>query len=226
MKILLISGSPHKAGTTSVLIKAFSKGAESAGHEVYHFNAGEKEVHPCIACEKCHSAVSACVFRDAFDAIRDMLIEADAVVFASPIYYYGLTAQLKAVIDRFYGIDEQLRTAKKTALLLACGDNTMESAECAASPFYGMVDYLGWEIADVIAAKGCYTAEDVVNTEYPEQAYELGRTMLGVPQEEEASDAASSLEELVARFANFSDLAEEIIRETQEKEGFLEGYND
>ena len=226
MKILLISGSPHKAGTTSVLIKAFSKGAESAGHEVYHFNAGEKEVHPCIACEKCHSAVSACVFRDAFDEMRDMLIEADAVVFASPIYYYGLTAQLKAVIDRFYGIDEQLRTAKKTALLLACGDNTMESAECAASPFYGMVDYLGWEIADVIAAKGCYTAEDVVNTEYPEQAYELGRTMLGVPQEEEASDAASSLEELVARFANFSDLAEEIIRETQEKEGFLEGYND
>ena len=226
MKILLISGSPHKAGTTSVLIKAFSKGAESAGHEVYHFNAGEKEVHPCIACEKCHSAVSACVFRDAFDEIRDMLIEADAVVFASPIYYYGLTAQLKAVIDRFYGIDEQLRTAKKTALLLACGDNTMESAECAASPFYGMVDYLGWEIADVIAAKGCYAAEDVVNTEYPEQAYELGRTMLGVPQEEEATDAASSLEELVARFANFSDLAEEIIRETQEKEGFLEGYND
>ena len=226
MKILLISGSPHKAGTTSVLIKAFSKGAESAGHEVYHFNAGEKEVHPCIACEKCHSAVSACVFRDAFDEIRDMLIEADAVVFASPIYYYGLTAQLKAVIDRFYGIDEQLRTGKKTALLLACGDNTMESAECAASPFYGMVDYLGWEIADVIAAKGCYTAEDVVNTEYPEQAYELGRTMLGVPQEEEATDAASSLEELVARFANFSDLAEEIIRETQEKEGFLEGYND
>ena len=226
MKILLISGSPHKAGTTSVLIKAFSKGAESAGHEVYHFNAGEKEVHPCIACEKCHSAVSACVFRDAFDEIRDMLIEADAVVFASPIYYYGLTAQLKAVIDRFYGIDEQLRTAKKTALLLACGDNTMESAECAASPFYGMVDYLGWEIADVIAAKGCYTAEDVVNTEYPDQAYELGRTMLGVPQEEEVSDAASSLEDLVARFANFSDLAEEIIRETQEKEGFLEGYND
>ena len=226
MKILLISGSPHKAGTTSVLIKAFSKGAESAGHEVYHFNAGEKEVHPCIACEKCHSAVSACVFRDAVDEIRDMLIEADAVVFASPIYYYGLTAQLKAVIDRFYGIDEQLRTAKKTALLLACGDNTMESAECAASPFYGMADYLGWEIADVIAAKGCHTAEDVVNTEYPDQAYELGRTMLGVPQEEAATDAASSIEELVARFANFSDLAEAVIRETQEKEGFLEGYND
>ena len=226
MKILLISGSPHKAGTTSVLIKAFSKGAESAGHEVYHFNAGEKEVHPCIACEKCHSAVSACVFRDDFDEIWEKLIEADAVVFASPIYYYGLTAQLKAVIDRFYAINEQIRTAKKTALLMACGDNTMESAECAASPFYGMADYLGWEIADVIAAKGCYTAEDVVNTEYPDQAYELGRTMLGVPQEEEASDAASSLEELVARFANFSDLAEEIIRETQEKEGFLEGYND
>ena len=226
MKILLITGSPHKQGTTAVLAAEFIRGAHEAGHDVIRFDAALKDVHPCIACEKCHSAVSACVFRDAFDEIRDMLIEADAVVFASPIYYYGLTAQLKAVIDRFYGINEQLRAAKKTALLMACGDNTMESAECAASPFYGMADYLGWEIADVIAAKGCYTAEDVVNTEYPDQAYELGRTMLGVPQEEEASDAASSLEELVARFANFSDLAEEIIRETQEKEGFLEGYND
>ena len=152
MKILLISGSPHQEGTTSILVKTFTKGAENSGHEVYHFNAGQKEVHPCIACERCHSAVSACVFRDDFDEMRDKLIEADAVVFASPIYYYGLTAQLKAVIDRFYAINEQLRTAKKTALLMACGDNTMESAECAASPFYGMADYLGWEIADVIAA--------------------------------------------------------------------------
>ncbi len=226
MKILLISGSPHKEGTTSILVKTFTKGAENSGHEVYHFNAGQKEVHPCIACERCHSAVSACVFRDDFDEIREKLIEADAVVFVSPIYYYGLTAQIKAVIDRFYAINEQIRTAKKTALLMACGDTTMESAECAAAPYYGMVDYLGWEVADVIAAKGCYTAEDIVNTEYPDQAYELGRTILGAPQPEEHPNAAGSLEELVARFASFSDLAEEVIRETQEKEGFLEGYND
>lgn len=226
MKILLISGSPHKEGTTSVLVKAFTKGAEASGHEVYHFNAGQKEVHPCIACERCHSAVSACVFRDDFDEIRERLIEADAVVFASPIYYYGLTAQIKTVIDRFYAINEQLRGAKKTALLLAFGDNTMESAECAAAPFYGMVDYLGWEVADIVAAKGCYTPEDVVNTEYPDQAYELGSTILGKPQPKENENAAGSLEELVARFASFSDLAEEVIRQTQEKEGFLEGYND
>lgn len=148
------------------------------------------------------------------------------MVFASPIYYYGLTAQLKAVIDRFYAINEQLRTAEKDGAFDALRRQHDGLCRVRGSPFYGMVDYLGWEIADVIAAKGCYTAEDVVNTEYPDQAYELGRTMLGVPQEEEASDAASSLEELVARFANFSDLAEEIIRETQEKEGFLEGYND
>ena len=226
MKILLISGSPHKEGTTSVLVKAFTKGAEASGHEVYHFNAGQKEVHPCIACERCHSAVSACVFRDDFDEIRERLIEADAVVFASPIYYYGLTAQIKTVIDRFYAINEQLRGAKKTALLLTFGDNTMESAECAAAPFYGMVDYLGWEVADIVAAKGCYTPEDVVNTEYPDQAYELGSTILGKPQPKENENAAGSLEELVARFASFSDLAEEVIRQTQEKEGFLEGYND
>lgn len=81
MKILLISGSPHQEGTTSILVKTFTKGAENSGHEVYHFNAGQKEVHPCIACERCHSAVSACVFRDDFDEMRDKLIEADGCCF-------------------------------------------------------------------------------------------------------------------------------------------------
>lgn len=86
-----------------------------------------------------------------------------------------------------------------------------------------MADYLGWEIADVIAAKGCYTAEEVINTEYPDQAYELGRTILGVPQPKENADAAGSLEELVARFANFSDLADETFGRHRKKRGSWRG---
>ena len=227
MKILLISGSPHKRGTTSVLIDAFLRGAEESGHEVYHFNAAEKEVHPCIACGRCRSAVASCVFRDDFDDVRDKVLEADAVVFASPVYYFGLSAQIKAVIDRFYAINgDLLNLYKKTALILAFGDTMTETGEYAAASFYGMADYLGWEIVDVVGAKGCYTPEDLEGTDFPKKAYELGKKILGCEVPEETKTAATSLEDLVARLAGFSDIAEEVIKETQEKEGFLEGYND
>lgn len=66
------------------------------------------------------SAVASCVFRDDFDDVRDKVLEADAIVFASPVYYFGLSAQIKAVIDRFYAINgDLLNLYKKTALILA-----------------------------------------------------------------------------------------------------------
>lgn len=223
MKIVLITGSPHERGTTAILAGEFGRGALEAGHEVVQFDAARKEVHPCIACERCHSAVSACLFRDDFDELRDELIEADAIVFLSPIYYYGMTAQIKTVIDRFYAIDGQLHKNKKTALMLAFADSTMESAQGAIASFYGMADYLEWEIVDVIAAGKCQTAEDILNTDFPKQAYELGKKILGVVREEPQLQAAESLNDLVARLANFSQFAEEVLKETEERDVFLEG---
>ncbi len=223
MKIVLITGSPHERGTTAVLAGEFVRGALEAGHEVVRFDAAHKEVHPCIACERCHSAVSACLFRDDFDEIKDELIAADAVVFLSPIYYYGMTAQIKTVIDRFYAIDGEIHKNKKTALMLAFADSTMESAQGAMASFYGMADYLEWEIVDVLTAGKCQYAEDVLNSDFPKQAYELGKKILGVVKEEAEPHAVESLNDLVARLASFSQFAEEALKETEEKDVFLEG---
>lgn len=223
MKIVLITGSPHERGTTAVLAGEFIRGALEAGHEVVRFDAAQKEVHPCIACERCHSAVSACLFRDDFDEIKDELISADAIVFLSPIYYYGMTSQIKTVIDRFYAIDNELHKNKKTALMLAFADTTMESAQGAMVSFYGMADYMEWEIVDVIAAGKCQYAGDVLNSDFPKQAYELGKSILGVEKQEPQVHAAESLNDLVSRLANFSQFAEEVLKETEEKDVFLEG---
>ncbi len=222
MKILLITGSPHKMGTTAVLAAEFIRGAHESGHDVIRFDAAQKDVHPCIACEKCHSGVSACVFRDDFDELRDEIIEADAIVFLSPIYYYGMTAQIKTVIDRFYGIDGEIHKNKRTALMLAFADTTMESAQGAVASFYGMADYLEWEIVDVIAAARSQTPEDILNTEFPKKAYELGRKILGEAKQQPENMAATSLSDLVSRLANFSQIAEEALKETEEKDVFLD----
>ena len=107
-------------------------------------------------------------------ALGPRLLAADAVVLASPIYYYGLTAQLKTVIDRFYAFNEGLRVPKKSALLLAFADSTMESAEGVITAYRHMARYMRWEDQGVVAARGCYTAEDVLATEYPRLARVLG----------------------------------------------------
>ncbi len=175
MKTLVITGSPHKNGTTALLANEFIAGAEEAGGQVVRFDAAFKNVHPCIACEKCHSGNGGCVFKDDMERLNPELLEADAVVFISPIYYYGMSAQIKSVIDRFYANDAALHSAKKCALLLAFADETDESAEGAIASYKGMTNFLGWRSVGIVAAKGCTVPDYIKNTSYLKQARELGK---------------------------------------------------
>lgn len=177
MKILVITGSAHKNGNSACLAENFTRGAKESGHEVFQFDTAFKTIHPCIACERCNDTGKGCVFEDDMNEVNPKLLEADMVVFASPIYYYGVSSQIKSVIDRFYANDAALHNGKKAALLLAFADNTMESAEGAIASYKGMINFLGWENAGIIAAKGCQGLEDMQKTDYPNQAYELGKNL-------------------------------------------------
>lgn len=177
MKILVITGSPHKHGTSALLADKFIQGAEEAGHEVFRFDAAFKDIHPCMACRRCRTTDLGCVFKDDIEELNPHLLEADAVVFASPIYYYDWTAQLKLAIDRFYANGPALRVPKKSALLLTMEDDTMRSASGAILSYEGMMHFLKWEQVGVISALSCGSLEDMEKTEYPQQAYELGKNM-------------------------------------------------
>ena len=177
MKAVIITGSPHKNGTTAYLADQFIKGAEEAGHEIFRFDAATRDVYPCIACEKCHGDSPVCVFKDDMQELNPYLIEADAVVLVSPIYYYGINAQIKAVIDRFYANDAVLHGGKKAVLMVAMADDTMESAEGALASFKGMAKYLEWDIAGTVVGVNCMTPEMIKNTDYPKKAYELGKAL-------------------------------------------------
>lgn len=174
MKILLITGSPRKKGTSSLLADRFVEGATKAGHEVYRFDAAFKNIHACVACRHCRNTDDGCVFKDDMWEIYSRLLEADAVVFAAPIYYYDWSAQLKLVIDRFYAHSPALRHYKKTALMLTMEDETMKSANGAILSYEGMTDFLKWERVGIISALNCLGREDIEKTDYPQMAYALG----------------------------------------------------
>lgn len=178
MNIVVITGSAHKKGTSSYLADSFIKGAEEAGHVVCRFDAAFKNVHPCIGCNSCQNNDRVCVFKDDMQELNPELLKADAVVFVSPIYYYDMNAQIKAVIDRFYANNSVLRgAAKKAVLMLTYGDETEESAEGAIASYKGMIKYLRWENAGIVSAKASYVLDDIINSQYPKQAYELGKNL-------------------------------------------------
>ncbi len=177
MKVLVITGSPHVTGTTAHMADRFIEGAEAAGHEVFRFDAAQKNVHPCIACEKCHRTETGCVFKDSMEELNPHLLEAEVIAFVSPIYYYDINAQVKAVIDRFYANDAEIHGEKKAVLITAMADDVLESADGANVSFARMTGFLKWEIAGILNAVACPDVNTLKMTRYPEMAYELGRNL-------------------------------------------------
>ena len=102
MKIVVLNGSPRKGGNTEIMTQAFTKGAEKKGHEVVNLPVGTMKIRGCMACEYCFSHNGECAQKDDMTQVYEKLKDADMVVFASPIYWFDITAQLKAVIDRLY----------------------------------------------------------------------------------------------------------------------------
>lgn len=176
MKILVITGSPRKNGNSNTLADYFIKGAKDSGHNVVRFDSAFKNVHPCIACNKC-GMNGQCVFKDDFEFVRNDIVDADAVIFATPMYYFGISARIKAVIDRFYAINGQIHTLKKSALIMTYADTSPKEAEPIISHYETLLRYLGWSDAGKIIASGVWTEGDVARTQYPKAAYELGKNI-------------------------------------------------
>ena len=156
MQILVLNGSPRPNGNTKDMAEAFRGGAVSAGHRVDVVDVCRLKISGCLACEYCHTkGHGTCVQKDGMQQIYDLLKEAEMLVLASPIYYHGITGQLKCVIDRFYSAAYPTKPPhlKKVAMILSSGDADMYDG--ALFSFRGdFLDYLGLENMGVFTAHG------------------------------------------------------------------------
>ena len=128
MRILVLNGSPRPKGNTKQMVDAFREGAKSAGHRVDVIDVCKKKIAGCLACEHCHTKGNgACVQKDDMQEVYSLLGEADMLVIASPIYYHGVSGQLKCALDRFYSAayPRKPRNLKKVAMILSSGDPKM-----------------------------------------------------------------------------------------------------
>lgn len=147
MKILVLNGSPRSQGNTSRMIHAFKKGAINAGHEVIVIDVCRKKISGCFACEYCHDlGQGECIQKDDMQEVYQCLKECEMLVIASPIYYHGITGQLKCTIDRFYAAAYPKKPIhlRKAAMMLSSGDANMYDG--AIFSYQGdFLDYLGLE---------------------------------------------------------------------------------
>ena len=178
MKIVVLTGSPHKNGTSALLADRWIQGAREAGHEVFRFDAAFETVHPCIGCDACGCGTHPCVFQDSMAKLYPELEKADMVVFVTPLYYHAMSAQLKAAVDRFHGIDDKIRgTAKKAQLIVTAASREERIMNGVVGSYRETLHYLKWQDAGTLLAYGCYTREAIEKTGYPEQAYEMGKAV-------------------------------------------------
>ena len=155
MKVLILNGSPRK-GNTVTAVNALKAGMDTAGKfEIKEIIANNVEVSPCIACLACNCN-SRCVFEDDTNDIMDAIEEADAVVFATPVYWWGVTSQLKLIIDKMYCCFENLDIQNKKVGGIVIGEAEQDDPQYRIIPtqFECISDCLG---GDMVFAQ-TYTA--------------------------------------------------------------------
>lgn len=152
MKIAIVNGSPRK-GNTLTAIEAFMEGA--AAHEIELIHADKLNISGCKGCGAC-GCVSGCVAKDDTNPTIDKLVEADMIVFGTPVYWWGMTAQLKLVIDKCYCKGALLK-GKKIGIIVPGGSPTDSvQYELIRRQFECMAEYLEW---DIVFFKAYYANE-------------------------------------------------------------------
>ena len=177
MKIVILEGSPNKNGSSNMLTEQFRKGAEEAGHSVQMIDAAHANIHPCIGCIHC-GYEGPCVQKDDVNEIRQKILAADMMVFVTPLYYYGMSAQLKILIDRFCAFNSSIqRKHMKSALLAVAWNSDTWTFEALESHYDTLVRYLNLKDQGRVLGKGCGTPEMTRHSVYLQEAYNLGRNL-------------------------------------------------
>lgn len=174
-KILVLMGSPRNKGNTDLLAGAFIEGAKESGNSVTKINVCKNNISGCLNCKYCTKHKGKCVLKDGMDEIYPLLDKMDMIVFATPLYYYGFSSQLKAVIDRFHaksavnGIKPMLESA-----LLSVGADDESAFKALIETYKSIIDYLKWENQGIVIVPEAEEKGAILKTDGLERAKKLG----------------------------------------------------
>ena len=181
-KIVILNGSPRAHGNTKELIDAFMQGAQEKGHEVVCFNVAQMNIHGCLGCfGGGKDKNSPCVQKDDMLKIYPKYAEADIVVLASPMYYWGFSGQLKCAFDRLFAVaecNENYENPKKNCILLMASEGDGSDNEKPVIDYYhALLERMNWQNLGQIIAGGVLKIGDIKGHKALKVATELGRQL-------------------------------------------------
>lgn len=197
MKILLINGSPKKEGNTFIALSEVQKTLEAEGMETEMIHVGHKDIHGCIACQKC-SELGKCVFNDIVNEVAGKFKEADGIVVGSPVYYASPNGTLLSFLDRlFYStpFDKSMKVGAAVAVARRSGTTatfdvlnkyfSISNMPIAPSQYWNNVHgrMPGEALQD---AEGLQTMRQLArNMAFLVKSIQLGKEKFGLPKQEE-----------------------------------------
>ena len=175
MNIVVITGSPRKKGNSFAMTDAFIKEAERLGHKVERFDAAFMKLGGCHACMTCYKTGKACSFDDDFNIIAPAVLNADAVIYTMPVYWYSIPAQIKCVIDRIFSlvVGGKNVAGKKCGLIACCEENDMTVLDGVRIPVERSAALLKWDMLGEVLVPGVLNEGDINNTDGCSQAVAL-----------------------------------------------------
>ncbi|MDO4466336.1 MAG: flavodoxin family protein [Bacillota bacterium] len=176
--VLIISTSLRNGSNSELLALECEKGAKQAGHDVTYISLKDKEIHFCIGCLACQQ-VKKCVFNDDITSIMEKVKEAEVIIFATPIYYYGMSGMMKTMLDRLnplYGSDYAFRDIYMIATAAEDGQTVFEKAYTGLQ---GWVDcFSKASLKGIVTGGGIGEANTATkHIDVMKSAYELGKNL-------------------------------------------------
>ena len=177
--ILVLTGSPRKGGNTDKLADAFIAGAQQAGHTVVRFSTADKNIKGCIDCQTCFSRGSACSIPDDFALLAPLVDQADMIVFASPLYWFSFSVQIKSAIDKLYSflIGKQPLKIKECALLVCGGGPDLRTYDGIVTSYKLIAEFLEWQDSGIVIVPGLHDKDEILKTDGLQRAEALGKSI-------------------------------------------------
>lgn len=174
-KILILSGSSRKNGNTQLMAEAFAKECSESGNEAKVIELCKKQINDCLACDYCSKNRGICIQNDDMPMILEALKYFDTLVFATPVYYGGMPARLKAVIDRFYALGSKNMAIRDCYLLAVAGRNNNAAADPIINYYKYLADFMGWNNCGEVCAIGYEELASIANSDELKKVRELAR---------------------------------------------------
>jgi len=176
-KVLVLSASPRKGGNSDLLCDRFILGAKEAGNQAEKIFLGDKKINFCRGCLDCQSNNGICAQNDDMGVILDKMILADVLVMATPIYFYNMDAQLKALIDRTCSRYTMISN-KKAFLIATSDDSRKEAMDITIAGFRGFLSCLNnVNEAGIIYGTGVRDMGDIKGKPEMAVAYKMGKAV-------------------------------------------------